>query len=199
MFNFLRKKKSISTKERENEIEKKFDQWVQYIKSTGYPNTAAATLAINTLKVCMVESSIKDDKIAKNGYALFDFTYFCYFTFRLALCQKATQEFVYSYDAFVQKLIALCFSHLFGISEEKIVRLIVSRGEEYERLVSCDNAVYEMKCALTQFVEKDMADAPELNAVLITGIFDNFNLHVTLSNYVSETLHKLENTVSKTL
>ena len=65
--------------------------------------------------------------------------------------------------------------------------------------MSCDNAVYEMRCALTQFIEKDMADTPELNAVFITGFVDNFNLHVTLSNYVSETLHKLENTVSKIL
>ena len=106
---------------------------------------------------------------------------------------------MYAYDAFVQKLIELCFNNLFGLSEEKLVRLIVSRGEEYERLVSCDNAVYEMKCALTQFIEKDMEDAPELNAILITDIFDNFNLHVTLSNYISDTLRKLENTASKIL
>ena len=196
MFNFFRKNKSVSTNKQEDEIAKRFERWVQSIKATGYPNNAAAKLAINTLKVCVVESPIKNDKIAKNGYALFDFTYFCYFTFRYAVCQRATQEFVYRYFAFIQKLIPLYFNHLFGISEEKMIRLIISRGEEYERLMSCDNATYEMRCALTQFIEKDMVNEPELNKVLITSFMDNMDLHLTLSNYISETLHKLVNTSS---
>lgn len=173
------------------EISKKFKEWEQQlISAPGYPNNKESRLAIETLKVCITESTIDED-IAKNAYALFDYTMFCYFVFRAHLCADFPRNFVELYDTYIQNLISTYFSYHFDIPQERISRFIFQRAQNYESVVREENAVYELTAMLTNYIEKDLEDMPGYGGILITSFTDNFELHIKLSDSVSATLNAL--------
>lgn len=170
-----------------------FSSWEQEItNSPGYPNNNEVRLAIQTLKVCITESPIANDEIGKNGYALFDYVMFCYFVFRAGLCEAFSRNFVESYDTYIQNLMSWYFNDFFKIPRETIRTLIVSRANEYESLIDQENIVYQATTTLTQYIEKDLAGIPLRSELLLTDIFDNFELHMKLSEYIQATLPALE-------
>lgn len=169
----------------------KFKEWeLQLTNAQDYPNNDESRLAIQTLKICIVESSI-EDKIAQNGYALFDYVMLCYFMFRARLCADFPRRFVELYDTYVQNLLSLYCYQFFDIPQETTGRLIVSRANEYEHIVRQDNAIYHVTAALTQHIEKDFEGIPEYDGVLLGDILDNFELHIKLFDYIQATLNAL--------
>lgn len=170
-----------------------FSSWEQEIINTpGYPNNNEERLAMQTLKVCITESPIANDEIAQNGYALFDYVMFCYFVFRAGLYEAFSWDFIESYDAHTQYLMSLYFNDIFNIPREKISELIVSRGKKYESLDGEENIAYKAISTLTQYIENDFNGTPNYEGWLITDIFDNFEIHMKLSEYIQATLPALE-------
>ncbi len=173
-----------------------FEEWKQLLTNTpDYPNDTESHLAFQTLKTCIVKNHIDDEgdskyKITQNGYALFDYTMFCYFFARVSLCDKFPPSFVEKYDAYTQTLMSVYFDTFFDIPQETTSRLIIQRGKEYERLVAqnASDGAQQLLNTLVQYIEKDFEGTPEYEGVIVPSIFDHFELYKKVADYSSITL-----------
>ena len=178
--------------------DKSFAEWEKYIQSTGIPATNESRLAIQTLKICIADNNIDDEfeqpKILNNGFALFDYTMYCYFVFRARLCQSFNRAFVELYDAYIQKLMSLYFYHFFDIPEKNIDRLISLRAAAYDQVVASnpENFLTETLDLLCQFIENDFNNTPEADSTVIDSIFNHFELYIRLFNYLPITMNLLD-------
>lgn len=177
---------------------KSFAEWERYIQSTGIPATNESRLAIQTLKICIADNDIDDksdqQKILNNGYALFDYTMYCYFVFRARLCESFNRAFVKLYDAYIQKLMSLYFYHFFDIPEKNIDRLISLRATSYDEIAASnpENVLTETLNLLCIFINNDFDNIPESDNLVISSIFDYYELYAKLSNYLPITMNSLD-------
>jgi hypothetical protein len=172
-----------------------FKEWETWLTNLpDYPNNNESNLAMQTLKICVSEKTLKIDAAEINGYALFDYTMFCYFIFRARLCVDFPQSFVEKYDAHTKALMTLYSNHYFDIPQEKIHRLIVARENEYNRIGESGgkDVAYEAIDKLIQHIEKDYDGDPEYEGASITNIFAHYDLFDRVLNCSNETMDALE-------
>lgn len=178
--------------------DKSFAEWEKYIQSTGIPATNESRLAIQTLKICIADNNIDDEfeqpKILNNGFALFDYTMYCYFVFRARLCQSFDRAFVELYDAYIQKLMSLYFYRFFDIPEKNIDRLISLRAIAYDEIVAAnpENILTETVNLLCIFINNDFDNMPESDNLVISSIFVYYELYAKLSSYLPITMNSLD-------
>lgn len=176
-----------------------FSEWEKTMfSSPDYPNDNASRLAIQTIKTC-VQKNIYDEvadyknKISESGLALFDYTMFCYFVYRHALCLEFPRSFVEEYDRRMHYYMASCFFLVYNVDRRLTVQMIALRAEAYERIFSAksDDLGYEALSEFTQNILKDFKGVPQDDCVVITPLMDQAQLFSAAAESTKKTLSEL--------
>lgn len=184
---------------------KLFDPWVRDLYNIhSYPETAASNLALELLKLCTVENRIDDPnedeevelEITKNGFALLDYTIFCFYFFRARIQPEFSRSFLKEFDECVEKIIPLYFRSFFDIQSIVSNRLMRDRKKSYDIAVrdgSLENFYYQF----AEFIERDFVGSPEMRSIPVMDFTNHFFTVVRLRSYSMITLSKIESRVTE--
>ena len=178
-----------------------YNKWEKATRLTWIHNNHESHLAFATIKACIPceMNGIKvEEDVLNNGYALFDYTMYCFFIFRAFLCAAFPRPFVELYGSYMQTLMKMYFEKLYDIPEETTGRLIASRAEEYDKIVANNpqEASKQILEAFCQFVERDLADMPETDSIVIRDFSKHCRLYSNLVDNSIKTLIILKREVS---